>query len=298
MTRSSNLSRLILLLVLSTLWAGTFVFVKIADEQLDPFTIMAARALISAVFLFITLPLCGRTLSKNFTNLRYQLVCLTSAILIGYMWLTIGYSEQVLSAAMASLLLTALVPITWLIAVLFLREKPFYSVNCFGIIVATFGMLVIIGFQNILHADHELYASLLYISGIALFAVAATANKRFAPDIDPLITIAFNLFYIGVILTVAACLHGDPAHDHFTFKNIAALLALGIGSTGVGYLIYFYLSHHAGMVYAAISSYIVPIIGYTMGVMFLDEPLHWQKVIGLLIVIIGMWFIQRKKKFN
>lgn len=295
MARSSNAVRLVLLLVLSTLWAGTFIFVKITDEQLTPMTIMAGRALISAVFLFMALPLCGRPLSKHFKNWRYQLVCLISAIFIGYMWLTIAYSEKVLTAAMASLLITALVPITWLIAVLFLREKPFYMMNCLGIIIATVGMLVIIGLQNIFHADHELWASLLYISGLITFAIAATINKKFAADIDPLVTIAFNLFYIAVILTAAAFYFGDPVLDHFTMRNVSALVALGAGSTGIGYLIYFYLSHKAGLVYAALSSYIVPIIGYAMGVLFLDEMFAWQKIIGLLIVIIGMWFIQKKK---
>jgi drug/metabolite transporter (DMT)-like permease len=83
--------------------------------------------------------------------------------------------------------------------------------------------------------------------------------------------------------------------DHFTARNVSALIALGAGSTGIGYLIYFYLSHKAGLVYAALSSYIVPIIGYAMGVFFLGEIFAWQKIIGLIIVIIGMWFIQKKK---
>lgn len=295
MARSVGTMRIVLLLILSTLWAGTFIFIKVADQQLMPMTVAAARALFSTVFLFIALPLCGHPLSKYFTNIRYQFVCFISAILIGYMWLTITYSEEILSAAMTSLLLSGLVPITWLIAVLVLREKPFCKVNCLGIIIATFGMLVILGFKNIFHADHDLWASLFYMSGLITFAFAATINKRFAADVDPLVTLSFNLFYIAIMLTIAAFIMGDPRHDHFNLKNTLSLIALGVGSTGVGYLIYFYLSHRAGLVYAAISSYIVPIIGYTMGVLFLDEPLHWLKVLGLGIVIIGMWFIQRKK---
>jgi len=296
MTNQTTAAHIAMLILLSILWAGTFVFVKIADASLNPYTIMAARAVVSAVFLWLVLPLSGRPLFSYFKNYRYQLTCFCSAILIAYMWLTIAFSEKVLSASMASLLITALVPITWFIAVFILREKTFYSLNALGIVIATLGMMVIIGFNNIFHADHVLWATLLYISGLISFAFAATANKRLAPNIDPLITITFNLFYIAIILVIAAFIKTNPLQDHFTTKNVIALFALGAGSTGIGYLIYFYLSHKAGLVYAALSSYLVPIFGFMMGIIFLQESFSWLQACGLLIVFIGVCLMQNKSK--
>ena len=120
---------LVLLLLLSILWAGTFIFVKIADRDLDPLTIMTIRGVLSTLFLFIVLPLTGKPLFKYFKKISFQLVCCCSGALIAYMWLTIAYSEKVISAAMASFLLTALVPFTWIIATFITREKMFYGIN-------------------------------------------------------------------------------------------------------------------------------------------------------------------------
>ena len=87
---------------------------------------------------------------------------------------------------------------------------------------------------------------------------------------------------------------GNPYGAKFSIKNTSALIALGAGSTGIGYLIYFYLSHHAGLVFAALSSYLVPLVGFIMGALFLHESIHLAQIIGILIVFTGMWFIQRK----
>jgi drug/metabolite transporter (DMT)-like permease len=284
----------VLLLILSLLWAGTFIFVKIADQSLSPLTIMAFRGLISTLFLFIALPITGKPLLRHFRNGRLQLVCVCSGLLIAYMWLTIAYSEKTLSAAMASLLLTALVPFTWLIATFITKEKPFYIINALGILIATLGIIIMIGIKHIMHADHTLWAALLYISGLASFAAAATINKTFARHTAPQTTISFNLLYMSIILSITALLFGHPLAEHFTHRNIAALCALSICSTGIGYLIYFYLSHHAGLVFAAMSSYLVPIMGFGMGLFLLHEIVHSQQLIGLLVVFIGMWLIQKK----
>ncbi len=290
-----NSRNAILLLTLSLLWAGTFIFVKIADQSLSPLTIMAFRALVSTLFLFIALPITGKPLLHHFRNGRLQLVCACSGLMIAYMWLTIAYSEKTLSAAMASLLLTALVPFTWLIATFITKEKPFYIVNALGILIATTGIAIMIGIQHILHADHTLWAALLYISGLASFATAATINKTFARHTAPQATISFNLLYISVILSITALTFGHPLTEHFTHSNIAALCALSVCSTGIGYLIYFYLSHHAGLVYAAMSSYLVPIMGFGMGLFLLHESVHLQQCLGLVIVFTGMWLIQKKR---
>lgn len=292
-TKNSALSTC-LLLMLSLLWAGTFIFVKVADQSLDPLTIMAFRGAVSAAFLFIALPLMKKPLWQYCRQLRLQGVCLISGAFIAYMWLTIAYSEKVLTAGMASLLLTALVPITWVIATFITKEKPFYTLNCVGIIVATFGIAAMIGFEHIVHVDHTLWAALLYISGLISFALAATINKNFARSVDPLITVSYNLLYMAIILTAVALFFGNPIADHFTTKNIGALLALSIFSTGIGYLIYFYLSHHAGLVFAALSSYMVPIMGFAMGYLLLRETLSTHQLAGLPIIFIGMWLIQRR----
>ena len=255
---------------------------------------MATRGILTAIFLFITVPLSGIKLFQHFKSGKEQFTFIISGVLIAYMWLTIAYSEKFISAAMASLLLTGLVPISWIIATFITREKQFNLLNFIGIIIATSGIIIMIGYKHILHVDHTLWACLLYISGLISFTAAATINKSLVKNVLPQITISFNVLYMAIILTATAFIMGNPLQETFSARNLSALVALSIGSTGIGYLIYFYLSHHTGLVFAALSSYIVPAIGFALGFILLQEHVHIQQAAGLLVVFTGMWFIQRK----
>ena len=132
-------------------------------------------------------------------------------------------------------------------------------------------------------------------SHVQVFASAAALNKRYIKGINLFITTAFNLFYIAIILTIAAFIFSTPLKINFTMENISVLLGLGLLSTGIGYLLFFYLVNNAGLLFASFNSYLVPIFGFAMGVILLGEHASWHQFIGLLIAFIGMYFIQRIK---
>ena len=280
-----------LLALVSLLWAGTYVFVKIADQEFDPLTLMAGRAICSAAFLFMVVFLMKKPLQAAW-QVKTQGVLFCTSILIAMMWVTLSQSEKTLSASMTSFLMTSLVMFSWLISMLFNRERRFKWASLLGIVVAAVGTLVILGPHNILQANANLWASLLYIAGLFMFAMAMALNKKHGCHVDPFVSTFFNLFYIALILSILSLALKQPWHQHYSIKAISAVLAVGILSTGVGYVIFFWLSQHVGQVFAAMNSYLVPIFTFSIGSLFLIESIAWSQIIGLLITFGGMYLIE------
>jgi drug/metabolite transporter (DMT)-like permease len=292
----TKLRYIFLLLVLSLLWAGLFVFVKIGGRNILPFTLMAWRAILGFFFIFFILCIQKKiVLMKAQLSLRPQLLFLFNGLCITFMWFTIAKSEEVITVAMSSFLLSTLAVFSWVIATFFTREKPFYLFNLCGIIIAAFGVAIMLGPENIVHGNKNVWYALLYVIGILVFVIGVATIKHFGIKTSPMISIFYSLFYAMLILTLCAFFFEDPLRAHYTSSVIISIIGLGIFSTGIGYIIFFSLVIYAGQVFAALNGYLVPIFGFILGAFFMRETYTLYQILALLVVFIGMLATNRSK---
>lgn len=283
------------LLILSLIWATNYSFVRIADQTIAPLTVMAGRGISASLFLLIVLLIRRKPILFAFTQLKLQFTTALCGLLIAYMWFTMGKSETVLTASMTSLLIALLPVFAWLIATFIYREKPFYVVNFYGILVALLGTAVMLGIDEILHSNGDILYAGLYASGLFIFTLSAGMSSRYCRQADAFLIVSLTVFYSAIFLTIAAFLFEQPLATHYNSFAIISIVGIGILCTGIGYLIYFWLVAEAGQVFAATNGYLVPIFGFALGVLLLHEAAYWHQVFGLLIVFIGVYLTNRRK---
>jgi drug/metabolite transporter (DMT)-like permease len=75
---------------------------------------------------------------------------------------------------------------------------------------------------------------------------------------------------------------------------IAALLWLGIVSTGIAYLGYIRLIEQIGAVRTSTVTYLLPVFSIIWGSIFLQEKITWIIFGGFIFVMIGMYFANNK----
>ncbi|MEM1243379.1 MAG: DMT family transporter [Pseudomonadota bacterium] len=284
-----------LLIILSFCWAVTYIFVKIGDKTIPPFILMTWRAFFAFILLFVVCIFSKKPIAKYIFNAKAQLVFIFSAITIAYMWFALAKSEQVITAAMSSFLLTTLVIFSWIIATFFTKEKPFYYINMLGIIIAVMGVIVMLGFKNVFFGNKSFWYALLYPSGLAVFAISAAATKYSGLRIPPIVSTTYNFFYTILILSLFAFIFEKPLAQSYSINSIVSVLVIGLIGTGVGYLIFFWLVAKAGQVFASMSGYIVPIFGFLMSIGLLNEPFQWHQIVGLVIVFLGTFLTNQEK---
>ncbi len=283
------------LLILSISWGANYLFVKLAVKDLMPLKVMVVRGVSASLFLAIALIFLKKPYWKHINNLKLQRVCIVCGALIAYMWYTMAKAETTLTASMTSLLIVATPIFAWFIATFIYREKPFYLKNVLGIVIGLIGLCVMIGIHNIIQGHNNLYYILLYISGLFGFVVSAALSSHTCRNVDAFIVVIYTVFYTTLFLLLILIFTGK-LQGNYTTNSILAACGTGVISTGFGYLIYFWLVADAGQIFAASNGYLVPISGFLLGVLILNEPAFLHQIIGLFIIFIGTYLANKSKK--
>ena len=100
-------------------------------------------------------------------------------------------------------------------------------------------------------------------------------------------------FAVGALLGIVALALPVPEALPLSVGVWAALAALVVFSSVMGYFVYFQLHHRVGPVQANIVAYLVPLVGVAIGSGFFAEPITLSEVAGFLIVIGGVTLVIR-----
>jgi drug/metabolite transporter (DMT)-like permease len=74
-----------------------------------------------------------------------------------------------------------------------------------------------------------------------------------------------------------------------------ALAWLGILGVALAFYLYFYLLHSVGPTRTTVVTYVFPLVGVILGVIFLQERLDWNLVVGATLIMGSIVWINRRK---
>jgi drug/metabolite transporter (DMT)-like permease len=69
---------------------------------------------------------------------------------------------------------------------------------------------------------------------------------------------------------------------------------LGVLGTAIAYVLYFSLIHSVGSTRTMLVTYVFPLVGVVLGVVFLGELLIWQELVGGLLIISGIVIVNSR----
>jgi drug/metabolite transporter (DMT)-like permease len=203
-----------------------------------------------------------------------------------------AYAELTLSAGATSVI-NATTPL-WgaLVAYLWLRDR-LTTVRALGMAIGFAGVLVLV--WNQIAPAHGGAAAALPVQGLlaaaaalaasAFYGVAGNFAKRYLMNVDALTNAAGSMLGATLALAPVAILTwpAAPVSAHAW----GAVLALGVGCTGVAYFIYFHLVAVAGPARAMTVTFVIPPFGILWGALFLDEHVSLTMIAGCAIVLAG-----------
>lgn len=86
----------------------------------------------------------------------------------------------------------------------------------------------------------------------------------------------------------------QPWNFHLETATLLALTHLGIVSTGIAFLMRYYIILRAGAVFLSYVAFIIPMFGILFGVMFLGETLSLNTLGAVTLILAGV-YLGRKK---
>jgi len=276
---------LLLLALLSTLWAASYTFIKIGVETIPPITFIALRTLIAGLLLYVVIRLRGLRLPTDFATWRLFFIqaCINSVL----PFTLIAWAEQSIDAGLA-VILNATTPIfTFLLTALVIRHEPVSGRKLFGTIAGMTGVCLIIGVEALSGAGEAIWSQLAVLTAAFSYACAAIFSKNFK-GLDPVMPAAGSLICGAVLLLPVSLIVDRPWTLSPSAASLTALVCLSVFSTALAFMIYFRLMQTLGSVGTTSQAYLRVPVGVAIGMALLGEmptPAMW---VGLVCVIAGV----------
>jgi drug/metabolite transporter (DMT)-like permease len=276
-------SNALLLFALALIWGASFMFIKIADRELQPSTLILGRLLSAAVALSL-FALWRLGARRTWEELRRAWRPLTIVALVNTaapFWL-LSWGETRIDSGLASIIQGGVPIFLALIAFGFYRESQVTGARLVGVAVGFVGVALLVGGQ-----PHGKVLAALAVVGMALcYASGQLYAGRHLQQTPPLVV---SLASAGVAAIVVAPAGIAQAPHHVPrAETFAAVLTLGVLGTAVAYLIFFALILRAGPAYAALVTYLVPPIALAYGAVFESEHFGASAFAALALVLGGV----------
>jgi len=269
------------LVLLAAVWGASFLFMRMGAPEFGPVALVQLRMLIAALFLLPVLKMrIGLAeLPPNWKPLT-MLGFLNSAI----PFLLLTYSTLYVTAGFSSVF-NATAPL-WgaLVAWVWLSER-LSAIGVVGLIVGFLGVAVLAGDADNLASPGSVLAVIAAIGGAFFYGIGANYARRYTKHLNSLSVATGSMLFPAILLlplTVAFWPDTPPSA-----RAWFALLAMGIASTGVAYILYFRLIANVGPAKAITVAYLIPAFAVIWGALILDETVTVLMIIGCLIIFLG-----------
>ena len=275
------------------LWGISFVATKSVLLELTPFTIIFTRFTIGAFFLFIILSLRGSSLPEK----RHW----PALALLGFIGIFVHQTIQVFGLTMTTAVRTGwligLIPIwTAILGRLFYKNR-LTPVAMGGLGLGLVGAVMVISHGRFsldqLALPSTLGDFLILISTVnwAVYTVIGHSTIRAVGSLRAMTVVM--LFGALMLMPFFAGSSGWKEFRDLSLTGWGALIFLGLGCSGLAYLLWYRALERMNAARVAAFLYIEPIVTLITAVLLLDESFKLTTIIGGLVVLLGVYLTQR-----
>lgn len=277
-----------MLLALAVLWGGSFFFNAIAVRELPSLTLVwlrvaiaAAALLLAARLLRIRMPRCGRV---------WMALILMGLLNNALPFALIVWGQHHIASGLASILNATTPVFTVLAAHLLTRDEKMTALKLAGVVAGFLGAAAMVGFDMLLELGTNVLAQLACLAAAVSYALAGIFGRRFRRmGIPPLATAAGQVGASTLMLLPVMLLVDQPWRLAMPdAATIGAVVAVGLLSTALAYVLYFRILAVAGATNLLLVTFLIPVVAILLGVLVLGETLLPQHILGMGAIGLGL----------
>ena len=285
MSKSKSQSWLGLYIALGIVWGCSFIFIKLGLEFLTPFGVAFGRCALGALALLIYLKVKGLSLVRDRKMIGHLwVVALLLNVIPGIFF---AWAETEVTSILAGII-NAVTPLMTLIAIMLVsrNEKP-TTPQIVGLLLGFLGVLTVLGAWKGL-GNNPLWAILVLLAAVTCYGFSFPYSRRFIlpAQLKPEVMAATQVT-LGAITLLPLFLMDGIANDEYRIGPVLAMIALGVFGSGFAYIWNFTIMRAAGSAIASSVTYVTPVVAVVVGLIFLQEKLHWYEPVGAVVVLFG-----------
>jgi drug/metabolite transporter (DMT)-like permease len=272
---------------LGLIWGASFLLIKLAVHDMSPVVLVLIRSAAGAVALAVIMVAMRKPLVSSDWKMRlvpFIVMAVTNALLP---WVLIAWGEQHITSGLASILnstttLWTAILIFWVIP----TERP-SALNYLGVVIGISGVAILVLPDIATHGVSGNVLGVLAVVGAAVsYAVAALFQRTRLRGMS-VYQQSFGQLAVTSLLAIPIA---APAVQqvHLAWLSMGAVIALGVGGSGIAYLLYYYTMNTLGAVRATGVTFVVPVTAVFWGVVLLHERLSLPVVAGMVVILAGV----------
>ena len=274
------------------LWAICYPLITIGIAYAPHLTFAMMRAVMAGVILLGLALALGRPFPCGWKTWTSLAVIGFGATSLGYFGMfhaaefvapgiatVIGNSQPLLAAALAGVVLGERLTV-W---------------GKLGLALGFLG-IVVISAPRLFAGGQESY--LVGVGYIVLAALGITVSnvmlKRIADTVDPLMAIGAQLLIGSIPLAVIAAVTEDISLIQWSPGFLFALVGLAVFGSALVFVIWMSVLVEVPLSKANAFSFLLPIFGLTMGLLYYGESLGWPELVGSCLALAGVAIVTQK----
>jgi len=276
-------------------WGGTFIAGRIIAENIGPFSASFLRFMIASIFLSaITWRTEGRIpLPPYRLFLPIFLLGMTGVFSYNFCFLN---GLKYIEAGRASVIVANNPIFIAFLSAYFFKEK-LTPLKILGILLSLLGAITVITKGDIVSLFHgSIGRGELFILGtVASWVTYSLIGKALMEDLSPVLSVTYSVLVGMAALFLPACFEGMFQNiSSYSTLEWASVFYLGFFGTVLAFIWYYQGIQRIGPTKAALFINFVPISGVLLSFLLLGEPMTSSLLIGLCLVISGVYLTNRK----
>ena len=280
----------ILLFSLAIIWGVNFLFIKIAVTDVGPITNVFCRQLMASVILYICMRLTGNRiiLTRTYLVFYVSIGALGSAI----PFYLISDAERIIDAGIAGVLMSPMPLITLALSALILKDQNINLIKVLSFILAALGLVVLFGFENLSKLGGsnrvEFFSQIFVLLAAICYGVNSIVSKL-VPKINFISLAAGTTIASTIIISPFAFFYEPFWLESFTNPSLTAIIIQGLFATAIANLLFFKIIELKGPVFLSLINFMIPIIAYFSGVLFLNEIIRVNVLVSLAMILFALY---------
>ena len=281
-----------LLTILAFIWASAFFNIKIATYSYGPLTIAFLRSFFGTLPVILICYL-RKIKIEAFSKDWYWFAAIGIINLVIPFFL-IAYGIQKVQSNLAAILMASTPLTAAILAHFFISNEKINLIKSIGILVGFSGIVFLFS-DKILINENNFFSAFLILFGSCFYVVGGLLTLKISNKKNENVTASILIWATLVLFPICIFIE-QPWNLTPRLDSTISLIYLGVFSTGIAWLLRFYILKNNGLVFQAQVAYLIPIFGVILGFLFLKEGITPKVILSLMAVILGIYLVKRSSK--
>ncbi len=290
MPRQPTRTDYIVLFALGALWGSSFGAIKIALHGVTPLTVMSVRILLAGAALLLLILVRKTPFPRGIQNwIKIGWMALFGTLIPFFL---VPWGQLQIDSSLAAILMAVNPLFALTLGHFFSDHESFTLRQLLAMLVGFSGILLVFGENAISSINGNIWAQLAVIGAGFCYTISGVIVSRVRGASADSVSASIFICSSVIVFPVWMILE-QPWSLHFETESLLALTHLGLVSTGMAFLMRYYIILRAGAVFLSYVAFIIPMFGILFGILFLEETIS-VNTMGAVVLILSGVYLGRK----